>query len=189
MGLKKAEGALVAEPQANSPAVKAGIQAGDVITAVDGHAVKDARDLARQISAMAPSSTAKLTIWRKGEEKTMSLTLGALPNERAAKAETPDNSASGDTPKLGLMLAPAAQVAGSGSEGVVVTEVDPNGIASEYGFKTGDVILDVAGATVASPADVKKALSDAKTSGKKTVLMRVKSEAGTRFVALPIGNA
>jgi serine protease Do len=188
MGLKKAEGALVAEPQANSPAVKAGIQAGDVITAVDGHAVKDARDLARQISAMAPSSTAKLTIWRKGEEKTMSLTLGALPNERAAKAETPDNSASGDTPKLGLMLAPAAQVAGSGSEGVVVTEVDPNGIASEYGFKTGDVILDVAGKKVASVNDVRDAISAAHKDGKKSVLMRLKSADATKFVAVPLAR-
>ena len=51
LGLKKAEGALVAEPQADSPAVKAGIEAGDVITAVDGKEVKDARDLAKQIGA------------------------------------------------------------------------------------------------------------------------------------------
>ena len=54
LGLKKAQGALVAEPQKDSPAAKAGIEAGDVITAVDGKAVKDARDLARTIGAMAP---------------------------------------------------------------------------------------------------------------------------------------
>ncbi len=50
LGLKKAEGALVAEPQANSPAQKAGIEAGDVITSVDGKEVKDARDLAKKKS-------------------------------------------------------------------------------------------------------------------------------------------
>ena len=56
LGLKKAEGALVAEPQSDSPAAKAGIVAGDVITALNGEAVKDARDLARKIGAMAPGS-------------------------------------------------------------------------------------------------------------------------------------
>ena len=66
---RRSEGALVAEPQADSPAAKAGILAGDVITAVNGNAVKDARELARQIGAMAPGATAKLTYWRKGEEK------------------------------------------------------------------------------------------------------------------------
>ena len=51
LGLKKAEGALVAEPQANGPAAKAGIESGDVITAVNGETVKDARELARTIGA------------------------------------------------------------------------------------------------------------------------------------------
>src|SRR3954465_4038620 len=67
IGLNSAEGALVAEPQTNGPAAKAGIQAGDVITAVNGSAVKDARDLARQIGALAPGSAVNLKVWRKGE--------------------------------------------------------------------------------------------------------------------------
>jgi hypothetical protein len=69
LGMKGSEGASVAEPQAGSPAAKAGIDSGDVITAVNGHAVKDARDLGRQVGAMAPGSEAKLSVWRKGEEK------------------------------------------------------------------------------------------------------------------------
>jgi serine protease Do len=113
-----------------------------------------------------------------------------MPNERQANAGTEEREMPGaDVPKLGLSLAPAKQVAGSSSEGVVVTQVDPDGPAAERGFKTGDVILDVAGSSVSTPADVKKALASAKSAGKKTVLMRVKSEGGTRFVALPIGNA
>jgi serine protease Do len=104
LGMKGSEGALVAEPQASSPAAKAGILSGDVITAVNGNAVKDARDLARQIGAMAPGETVKLTLWRKGEEQGISVTLGELPKE--ARAAMP-SSADTDVPKLGLMLAPA----------------------------------------------------------------------------------
>jgi len=191
LGMKTAEGALVSEPQANSPAAKAGIMAGDVITAVNGHAVKDARDLAKQIAGMAPGSSVKLTVLRKGEEKSISVPLGELPNQREAKAATPDSANPGatDVPRLGLSVAPAGQVAGSGSEGVVVTEVDPNGIASDQGFKTGDVILEVAGKKVANPADVRSALSGAQKDGKKTVLMRVKSGEETRFVAIKLSKA
>jgi serine protease Do len=188
LGMKGSEGALVAEPQAGSPAEKAGIESGDVITAVNGHAVKDARDLARQIGTMAPGSEAKLSVWHKGEEKSFSLTLGELPKEARA-ATTPGARPTGsDVPKLGLMLAPAGQVAGSGSEGVVVTDVDPNGLASEHGFKTGDVILDVGGKKVASPEDVRNAIADAHKSGKRTVLIRLKSDDATRFVAIQIAR-
>ena len=191
LGLKRSEGALVAEPQADSPAAKAGVLSGDVINAVNGHAVKDARELAKQIGAMAPGSTAKLTIWRKGEEKSISLTLAELPKEREARA-TPSDAGSngGDGPKLGLMLAPAGKVPTSGStEGVVVTNVDPNGLASEHGFKIGDVILDVGGKKVATPVDVRNAINDAKKNGKRAVLMRLKSDNATRFVAIPIAQA
>jgi serine protease Do len=84
---------------------------------------------------------------------------------------------------------PAGQVAGNGSEGVVVTEVDPNGIASDQGVKTGDILLEVGGKKVANPSDVRSALRDAQKEGKRTVLMRVKSGDGTKFVAVPLGKA
>jgi serine protease Do len=191
LGLKSPQGALVSEPQANGPATKAGIMAGDVITAVNGNPVKDARDLARQIGGMAPGSTAKLTVWRKGEEKTFSISLGELPNQREARANMPDSSSpeGTDVPRLGLTVVPAGQVAGSGSEGVVVTDVDPNGLASDQGFKTGDVILEVGGKKVANPSDVRSALKDAQKEGKRTILMRVKSGEATHFVAMPLGKA
>ena len=157
LGLKKAEGALVAEPQADSPAKKAGIEAGDVITAVDGKQVKDARDLAKKIGALAPKTSVKLAILHKGSEKTVTLTLGELPNNKEARADTvtPDNGTA-DLAKLGLTLAPAARVAGAGSEGVVVTGIDSSGVAADHGFSTGDVILEVAGKSVSTPSDVRK---------------------------------
>ncbi len=189
LGLKKAEGALVAEPQKDSPAAKAGIVAGDVITAVNDAPVKDARDLAKKIGALSPKATVKLAVLSKGKEKTLSLTLGELPNTKEARAATDDSdSGQADMGKLGLTLAPASRVAGAGAEGVVVTGVDSGGAAADRGFSTGDVILEVAGQSVGSPADVRKAIADARTGGKRSVLMRVKSGGNTRFVAMPVGQ-
>ena len=190
LGLKKAAGALVSEPQPNSPAAKAGIESGDVITAVDGNTVNDARELARRIGTMAPGTSVKLTVMHQGQEKTVTLTLGTLPNEKTAsnakdnQQATPDS----DMPKLGLTLAPG-KGSDDGNGGVVVTAVDPNGVAADHGFQVGDVILDVGGKTVSSPADVRKQLADARKEGKHALLFRVKSGEGTRFVALPLGNA
>jgi serine protease Do len=189
LGLKKAEGALVAEPQKDGPAAKAGIEAGDVITAVNGNPVKDSRDLAKKIGALPPKATVKLSVLHKGAEKTISLTLGELPNQREARATTDDSdNGAADLGKLGLTLAPASRVAGAGSEGVVVTGVDGSGAAAEQGFSIGDVILEIGGKTVASPGDVRKVVADARAEGKRTVLMRVKSGDNTRFVALPVGR-
>src|SRR3954451_4761271 len=193
LGLKKAEGALVAEPQANGPAAKAGIESGDVITAVNGETVKDARELARTIGGLPPGSAVKLTVVHKSQNKTVDLTLGQFPNSVEAKADT-DNSDKGsasrgtDVPKLGLTLAPANTVAGAGKDGVVVTEVDPKSAAAERGFKEGDVILEVAGKSVTSPGDVREAINAARTDNKNTVLMRVKSGGSSRFVAVPLAK-
>jgi serine protease Do len=188
LGLKKAEGALVAEPQANSPAQKAGIEAGDVITSVDGKEVKDARDLAKKIGAMAPKSSVKLTVLHKGAEKTLTLTLGELPNAKEARASAGDSDSSADVGKLGLTLAPAARVAGAGAEGVVVTGVESGGVAADHGFSTGDVIIEIAGKAVSTPADVRDVVASARTDGKRSVLIRVKKGDNTRFVALPLGS-
>jgi serine protease Do len=188
LGLKAPLGALVTEPQASGPAAKAGVLAGDVITAVNGKSVKDAKDLARQIGTLAPGATVTLSVWRKGETKSFSITLGELPVQREARAEPDSTGPTGtEVPRLGLTLAPADKVAGSGSEGVVVTNVDPNGLASEHGFKTGDVILEVGGKKVANPGEVRTVLTDAQKDGKRTVLMRVKSGEATKFVAIRLG--
>jgi serine protease Do len=191
LGLKKAEGALVAEPQADSPAVAAGILSGDVITAVNGQPVRDARELARRIGSMAPGTSVKLLISRKGDEKALTLTLGELPKEqRQARVNTEERDQNGiELRRFGFTLAPAAKVAGAAGEGVVVTAVDPDGPAADRGFKTGDIILDVGGKAVSAPADVRKALSEARAEGKRSVLLRVKSGDGTKFVALALGRA
>jgi serine protease Do len=191
LGLKKAEGALVAEPQANGPAAKAGIESGDVITAVNGETVKDARELARTIGGISPGTAVKLKVLHKGEDKVVDLTLGTLPNTLEAKADNDNGGGSPhgtDVPKLGLTVAPANSVAGAGKEGVVVTEVDPKSAAAERGFKEGDVILEVGGKTVASAGDVRDAIAAARSENKNVVLMRVKSGGQSRFVAIPLAK-
>lgn len=195
LGLKKAEGALVAEPQANSPAAKAGIESGDVITAVNDKPVHDARELARTIGGLPPGNIVKLDLLHKGLDKTVNLTLGELPNSKEAKANIDNDEDHGNTtsrgtelPRLGLNIAPAGSVAGAGKEGVVVTRVDPSGVAADRGLKEGDVILEVAGKTVVSPAEVRDALAEARKDNKNSVLIRLRSGDNSRFVALPLGR-
>jgi serine protease Do len=190
LGLKSPEGALVAEPQPGSPAVKAGIESGDVITAVNGQAVKDARDLARKISSMSPGTSVTLGVLHSGQSKSLSLTLGELPKAREAKADAsePHQGKGTQLSHLGLTLAPAAEVEGAGMEGVVVTGVDPDGPAAERGIKSGDVILDVGGKKISTPAELSDAMREAASAGKQAILFRVKNGEGSRFVALPLAR-
>ena len=190
LGLKKAAGAMVDEPQSGSPAAKAGIQSGDVITAVNGAPVKDARELARAIGTMAPDTSVKLDIVRNSEPRTITVTLAQMANEQRATADDSDGvKPTSGVPHLGLQLAPASEVSGAGDKGVVITAVEPDGPAAEQGLETGNVILEVSGKPVANAGDVRKALSEAKSQGKHQILIRAKMGDATRFVALPLGNA
>jgi serine protease Do len=190
LGLKKAEGALVAEPQANGPAAKAGIEAGDIITAVNGQSVKDARELARTIGGLEPGNAVKLDVLHQGKDAVFNLTLAELPNAQLAQADSGAASPTQgvDVPKLGMTIAPASSVAGDGKTGVVVTNVDPNGAAAEHGFKEGDVILEVAGKSVVNPAEVRDAIKSARADNKNNVLIRLRSGEGSHYVAVPLGN-
>jgi len=189
LGLKNASGALVDELEPGSPAAKAGIKSGDVITAVDGAPVKDSRELAKGVSAKAPGTSVKLTVMRDGQEKAITLTLGELPNQREARGRSESEKVpTGGAPHLGLTVAPAGMVAGAGGSGVAITAVDPESAAAEHGLQAGDVILDVGGKSVSTPADMRKELAALHSQGKRTVLMRVKSGDSTKFVALPLAQ-
>ncbi len=189
LGMKKAEGALVDQAESDTPAAKAGIQPGDVITAVNGNSIKDSRALAREISAMAPDSSAKIDILRKGEAKTIDVTLAKMPDhlKKQASADDDENGSARGIPHLGLTVAPASEVAGAGEKGVVVTNVDPDGPAAEHGVQSGDVILSVGGKSVSDGGELRQALKQAKSDGKHDVLMRVKTSDNTHFIAMPIG--
>ena len=183
LGLKNPSGALVAETQKDSPAAAAGIKSGDVITSVDSQSVTDPRELARRIAELGPKKTATLGLIRNGAPMTVDVTLGTMPIDKTASNAQTDGGGSVDghamLAKLGLTLRAAR-----GQDGVEVSDVDPEGAAADEGLKEGDVILEVAGKTVNRPSDVAQAITAARNDGKKSVLMRVKSGDGERFVAL-----
>jgi serine protease Do len=209
LGLKEARGALVVEAQADSPAEKAGVTSGDVIASVDGAPIQDARDLSKRIGNTAPGTSVKLGLLHQIErpaieETTIAVTLGRLPVKREA-SPAPGNAPGAPTHNgtagapgatdhpienpvdLGLKLAPASGIPGTWQQGVIVTGVDPTGLAADQGFELGDVILDVSGKSVTTPDDVQNGLSDARRNGRHTVLVRLKSGDTTRFVAVPTG--
>ena len=185
LGLKTTEGAMVTEPQANGPAARAGIESGDVITAVNGEVVKDPRELARTIGNLPPGNSVKLTVLHKGKDQAIDLTLGRLPATQEANADPAHGS---DIPRLGLTVAPASSVAGAGKNGVVVTDIDPKSAVADKGFKEGDVILEVAGKSVANSSDVRDAVKAAHADNKNSVLMRVRSGDATHYVAVPLAS-
>jgi serine protease Do len=185
MGMKTSKGAIVAEAMPGTPAAEVGIKAGDVITKLNGQVVEDAADLTRRIGSFKPSDKVELTYMRDGSEKTAQVTLAGQKNETVAKAD--GSQAQGAA--LGIQIAPAKEVAGSGDKGVAIVGVDPNGTAASQGLAAGDVILDVAGKPVSTPEDVKSEIASAKSQGKKAVLMRIQTADGARFVAVPFPKA
>jgi serine protease Do len=188
LGMRNAEGALVDEVQDGGPAAKAGLKAGDVITAVKTHGVHESRDIARMFGALAPGAKLNLSVTSNGERKNLTVALESMPSDKKAKAENWKDADAG-APHLGLSLAPASQVAGSDAQGLVITGVEQDSPAAEQGLQTGDVILSAGGKTVSSVSELRKVLADAHKEGRSNVLMRVKSGNGTRFVALPLHNA
>jgi serine protease Do len=192
LGMKETQGALVSEVQPNTPAAKAGIQTGDAIMSVDGERLKDARDLSRRVAAKSPGAKVRLQVVRDGKERTVDVELAKLPDQVQASLPSRKDRGSEEgrqaQPQLGLTLAPANSVAGAGAEGVVITEVQPNGPAAERGMQSGDVILEIGGKKVATPTDVRDAVDAARKDNKANVLVRMKRENNSRFITLPVAK-
>ncbi len=184
LGLKETAGALISEPVAGGPAAKAGLKSGDIITAVDGAPVKDARSLAKMIAGFAPSKDVSLSVIRNQKTETISVSLGEYKDEKVAEAQS-DKGEQGDAGKLGMTVAPAASVDGAGDAGLAVLNVDPDGQAADAGIEAGDIILKIAGKSISSVHDLKQALKEAGANGKKHTLALVQHENSQRFIALP----
>jgi serine protease Do len=126
----------------------------------------------------------------------MTVALGQLPDSRYSLTGRKQSDAAhegttgrgrGEGPDLGLKLAPAASIPGAGEQGVIVTGIDPTGVAAEQGLELGDVIMEVSGKSVTMPEEIQSALSTARSDGKQSILLRLKSGDAMRFVVVPTG--
>jgi serine protease Do len=196
LGLSEQKGALVNEITPNGPAAGSQLKAGDVIVAVNGSRIENSRDLARKIAEYAPGTQVNIDVSRFGKPEAVTVKLGTFPgNQEVAKAEPAPKPTSTEVGQLGLSLAtapapggpaPGGKAGAAAGAGVAITDVDANSDAAAKGLKAGDIILDVQGQPVASPADVEAGVKNVKAAGRPAVMLRVKSGEATRFVAVQL---
>jgi Do/DeqQ family serine protease len=173
LGLSEVKGALVSAVSEGSPAEKAGVKRGDVITAIDGQVVKDSNSLRNSVSRLQPGSTVNLTLWRAGQQRQVSVRLAEMP--RSAKDDSSAPAERGTPGALGLALQ-------KGDSGLEVTGVDPSGPAADAGIRVGDVLEEINGTPVRSSSDVHAALGKSKG---KPALVLVRRGDQTLYVAVP----
>jgi serine protease Do len=187
LGMKDAEGALVSGADSNSPAARAGLKAGDVITSINGVKIKDARELARRIGGFAPKTAVTLEYLRDGKVQSASMSLGQMKEQTARRPQNPAMpGGEGQATGLGIAVAPASRVMGIGEQGLAVLRVDPNGKAAEVGLTPGDVILQVGSKEMSNPQDLVAALNDARAQKKDHVLALVRRNERDMYIALPV---
>ena len=184
-GLKRPDGALVAAVSPNSPAQKAGVQAGDVIVAFNGKPITGSAELPLAVADARPGESAQLKVWRKGKEQTLTVVIGTTPQANLAQAQQP---APTEQPRLGVAVRPLTpeegQQAGLAS-GLVVEQ--SGGAAAAAGIAPGDVIISVNGTPVRNSAELRGLIQNAG----KTVALLVQRTTGqdkaTVFVPVELG--
>ncbi len=189
LALDKAHGALIGSVMPNEPAAKAGVKAGDVVLAVNGHPIADAAALLRSIAAEKPGSNVKLTLWRDGQEKTVTVLLGERGgNNTQAEKQSNDKQ---NTPSLGLSVRPlTAEEAASanlrGEQGLLVTTVVPNQPASVAGLEVGDIILTANLTPVHSVNDLTNSIAKARSRG--ALMLQVQRRGQMSFVTVALDD-
>lgn len=168
-------GALVSNVTPGSPAEHAGIQQGDIIVALNGQPVSDSRDLGLKVSMMAPGTAVKLTLFRDGKEREVSLALEEMPAAPApadhAVVQPPEGG-----PRLGISVEQVTpQIARqlhlpSQTSGAVIAAVQSTGPAAAAGLQAGDVIQEVNHKPVTSPEQFR---SEVQRAGRQPLLLLI----------------
>jgi serine protease Do len=179
-GLKSVHGALVSMVEKDSPAARAGLQPGDVITRVNDHDVNYSSDLPAQVALMKPGTKARLEVIRNGKPTTVDVSIGELKDKQVASAEPVDRTHG----KLGVVVRPLApeekREAGVPSGLLVEQAVGP---AARAGIEAGDVIVSVNGVAVSSVDQLQKIVAQ---TGRKMALL-VQRENNRIFVPIDLG--
>ena len=186
LGLSQARGALVSNVNSGSPAEKAGLKRGDVVTAVNGEAIKDSNELRNEVAQLQPGSTVKLTVNRNGAEQTIAVTLAE--RKLAAEDRGERGESRPDASGFGMAVEPltgdrARELGVRASTGVVVMDVEAGGKAAEAGLRPGDVIAEVDRKPVSSVEELRSALRE----GSRPALVLVHRGGTTAFLTMERG--
>ena len=160
------------------PADRAGLQAGDVITSIDGEPVGSASDATRKIAALRPGAEASVQIIRNGDEKTLSVKLGERDSSRAAASP----NARGEQVELGVNLRSLTpedvdqMQLPNGTKGLVVLSVTPGSRAESAGLRSGDVIISANQKPLAKPGDLAAILRRDRDRGAVMLLVNRRGE-------------
>jgi serine protease Do len=193
LGVKENYGALISAVTPDSPAQKAGMEAGDVVVKFDGREVVTTRGLPRLVSQTPIGKTVDVEVLRKGERRTLKVTVARLMEDEPAEQKLAGENTPQSGKLIGLALAPLDEALrkqyglDAKTKGVVITQVDPQSPAAKRGIKVGDVIVEAGQDTVSSLADIEASIEKIRKAGRKAVLLRIEDAKGDlRFVAVPI---
>ena len=199
VGIPGKKGALVAELVPGGPAEKAGVMAGDVVLSVNGHPVKNASELTREVASSHSGDVLNLLVVRAGQEKTIQVKSGVRPSEADLAKQQNQNpneapsapSASAAKPNaLGLAMGTLDEAArrryglSADVRGALVEGVETGSDAAKKGLKRGDVLVRVGDRATPSPQDVAAAIDVAKKAGRASILVLIFRDGRQLFVPL-----